>query len=502
MNTHALSVAVIRRARYLHFILALALIGFVRGPRSVEAGPDSAAYGNFAVPASEGAIPSPPRDLLYLARLAGPGTDNAWDMAVDSAGNAYIAGMTDSFGLPGLRDLSPAGGFDAIVVKLDPDGTVAYAVRFGGSSLDQASKIAVDSAGNAYVAGYTYSSDFPTTPGAYDRTYNGGSIDAFVVKLSPDGRRLVYSTFLGGDADDYGGGIAVDANGQALFTGYTESPDFPTTPNAFDTTHNGLSDAVVVRLNAAGSGLVYSTFAGGSGIDIGYDIAADAAGNAYVTGQTMSENFPTTPGAFSTDYNGGMADAFILKLDPDGQALAYGTYLGGDQFDDAKGIDVDSAGHALVAGRTDSFDFPATPGAFDEDYNGGRDAFVTRLDAMGSGLVYSTFIGGGEEEESGAIALGRYGTAFVGGWTLSSDFPTTPGAFDPAHNGDFDAFLLVLGPAGGGLLYSTFLGTPLTDYGRGIGADADGYAYLAGYTGFENVNAFGLKLDPMANGAP
>jgi hypothetical protein len=503
MNMHAMSPDVLGRVRGFHFILALALLGLVRGLEAAEADRISVAGSTFTMLAPEDAE-TRPQGLVYLARLAGPGTDNAWDIAVDATGHAYIAGMTDSFGLtglPGLRELSEGGGFDAFVVKLNPNGTLAYAVRIGGSALDQASKIIVDSDGSAYIAGYTYSADFPTTAGAYDRTYNGGDIDAFVAKLSPDGHELAYSTFLGGGSDDYGGGIAVDSDGQAFFTGYTESSNFPTTPGAFDTSHNGVSDVVVAQLNAEGSGLVYSTFAGGNSIEIGYDIAVDGDGSAYITGQTMSMNFPTTPGAFSPDYNGGAADAFVLKLDPNGQALAYGTFLGGDQFDDAKSIGVNGAGNAFVAGRTESFDFPATPGAFDDDYNGGRDSFITRLDAAGASLVYSTFIGGSGEEESGAIALGPYGTAFVSGWTFSADFPTTAGAFDPTHNGDYDAYLLVLGPAGGGLLYSTFLGTPLPDYGRGIGADAAGCAYLAGYTGFENVDAFGLKLDLIANGA-
>jgi len=212
-----------------------------------------------------------PQDLLYFTRLAGPGTEYAWDIAVDGAGNSYIAGMTDSAGLAGVANVhivSPGGGFDAFVIKLTADGTMAYATRIGGSLLDQASRIAVDAAGNATIAGYTFSSDFPTTPGAYDRTYNGGDIDSFVARLSPDGTQLAYSTFLGGDSDDYGGGITVDAAGQAFVTGYTESRNFPTSPGAFDATHNGVSDVFVVRLDATGATLVYSTFVGGSGIEI------------------------------------------------------------------------------------------------------------------------------------------------------------------------------------------------------------------------------------------
>ncbi len=432
-------------------------------------------------------------DLGYLTRLSGPGTEQAWDIAVDRAGNAYIAGLTDSTSFAGLgQDPVLNSDFDAFVVKLRPDGTIVYARRIGGSALDQASKIAVDVAGNAYIAGYTYSSDFPTTPGAFDRTFNGGGIDAFVAKLSRDGQQLVYSTYLGGSSDDYGGGITVDSGGHVIFTGYSESSDFPTTPGAFDRTRNGPTDAVVVGVDPSGSFLTYSTFLGGSGIEIGYDIAVDDAGSALLTGQTMSIDFPTTAGSHSPLYNGGLADAFVVKVAAGGGSLDYSTYLGGSDFDDAKGIVLEGAGNVLITGRTDSGDFPTTPGAFDRTYNGGRDVFVTQLSSTGAALGYSTYVGGSGEDEGGGIALGA--GAFVTGWTLSDDFPTTANAFDPSFNGNYDIFVLTLDAAGSQLDYSTYLGRGLSDYGRGIGTDAGANAYVAGYTGLQNINAFGLKL--------
>lgn len=247
-------------------------------------------------------------------------------------------------------------------------------------------------------------------------------------------------------------------------------------------------------MDTTGTTLVYSTFVGGSGIEIGYDIAVDPGGHAYLTGQTTSSGFPTTPGSFSPIYNGGQADAFVVKFAPDAGALDYSTYLGGDQFDDARGIAIDAEGNAFVAGRTDSLNFPTTDAAYDEGYNGGRDAFVTKLTADGAGLGYSTYVGGTAEEESGGIALGPGSLAFVTGWTISTDFPTTPDAYDLTQNGDYDAFALALSTSGSRLSYSTFVGTPKTDYGRGIVADGSGNAYVAGYTGSVNVNAFGLKL--------
>jgi hypothetical protein len=424
--------------------------------------------------------------LDYFRRLGGLGTDNAWDMAVDAAGNAWIAGSSDSRS-HGLGD------FDAFVVKLRPDGSVAWTRLLGGSSHDQASKVALDASGNAYIAGYTFSSDFQTTPGAFDESYNGGAIDAFAAKLGPDGA-LVYSTFLGGSSDDFGGGVTVDASGRAFITGYTESSDFPTTIGAFDTTLSGPTDIVVVALDPAGASQVYSTFVGGRGIEIGYDIAVDAAGSAVLTGQTSSGDFPTTPGGYQEAYGEGQADAFVVRVTPSGGELAYATYLGGTEFDDARGLALDSDGAAWVVGRTESFDYPTTVGAYDRSYNGGRDAFVSKLSGDGATLLRSTFVGGGGEEESGAVVLAPSGGVFVSGWTFSNDFPTSPQALDSSSNGNYDVFVIALDSALGQLDYATYLGSIHADYGRGIGTDAAGNAFACGYSGFENIDSFALKI--------
>ncbi|HYE95992.1 MAG TPA: SBBP repeat-containing protein, partial [Rubricoccaceae bacterium] len=286
--------------------------------------------------------------LVYSTPLAGPGTDYAWDIAVDAQGNAYIAGMSDSDSLESIPTentyrFGSGGGFDAVVVKLDQQGHVVYVAWIGGGALDQASRVAVGADGSAYIAGYTFSADFPVTAGAYDGTFNGGDIDAFVAKLSPDGSQLTYATFLGGGSDDFGGGLAVDGAGSAFVTGYTESADFPTTPGAYDPTYNGSSDVIAVRLNPAGSALAYASFIGSSGGEIGYDVAIGASGEVYLTGQANSPGFPTTPGVVGPAYGGGPGDAFVLKLSSTG-GLAYSTYVGGDQFDDAKGVVVDAQG--------------------------------------------------------------------------------------------------------------------------------------------------------------
>jgi len=337
------------------------------------------------------------------------------------------------------------------VSKLNAAGTaLAYSTFLGGSDWDVGYGIAVDGAGQAYVTGDTGSTDFPTTPGAWDTTYNG--LDVFVSKLNTAGTALAYSTFLGGSNSDQGFGIAVDGAGRAYVTGDTYSSDFPTTVGAWDRTHNGGTyDAFVSKLNAAGTALAYSTFLGGSDWDWGNDIAVDGAGQAFITGGTDSTGFPTTAGAWDRTYNGGTYDAFVSKLNGAGTALLYSTFLGGNDYDWGPAIAVDGAGQAYVTGMTGSIDFPTTAGTWDTIYNGSTyDAFVSKLNAAGTALAYSTFLGGSNWDYGFGIAVDGAGQAYVTGWTSSTDFPTTPGAFDTTHNGTTDVFVSKLALGGGG----------------------------------------------------
>jgi len=326
-----------------------------------------------------------------------------------------------------------------------------YSTFLGGSSNDRGSAITVDGAGSTYVAGYTSFPDFPTTVGAFDTSYDGEA-DAFVVKLNADGTGLAYATFLGGNGWDSGWGIAVDEAGNAYVTGETQSSDFPTTTGAFDTSLDGHNDAFVVKLNAAGTGLAYATFlGGGSDYDRGHAIAVDGAGSAYVMGWTDSSDFPTTAGAFdqscgtdgNCDFDGQnrYRDAFVVKMNTDGTELAYATFLGGSRNDYGYDIAVDGAGSAYVTGDTNSSDFPTTPGAFDTSHNGYFDAFLVKVNVSGTGLAYATFLGGNDGDAGYAIAVDGVGSVYVTGWTDSSDFPTTVGAFDTSHNGRLDAFV-------------------------------------------------------------
>jgi uncharacterized protein (TIGR03437 family) len=386
---------------------------------------------------------------------------------------------------PGAAQTIYGGGNgDAFVTKLNPSGTaLVYSTYLGGNNTDTGLGITVDTAGNAYITGNTESPNFPTTSGAFQRIY-GGSSDAFVTKLNPSGTALIYSTYLGGSGEDRAlllMGIAVDSGGSAYVTGGAGA-NFPTTPGAFQSVFGGQTDAFVTKLNAAGTALVYSTYLGGNRTDVGIGIAVDAVGNAYVTGGTSSP-FPTTPGALRTIYGGGDVDAFVTKLNAAGAALVYSTYLGGGGVDIGYGIGLDSTGNAHVTGNTDSTNFPITPGAF-QTARFGSDAFVTKLNEAGTAPIYSTYLGGIENgpEAGTGITVDAAGNAYVVGQTGAPNFPTTPGASQRVFGGDVDAFVTKLSTTGTALVYSTFLGGSGSDRGYAIAVDSIGNAYLTGGT--------------------
>jgi hypothetical protein len=301
-------------------------------------------------------------------------------------------------------------------VVIDP--VLAYSTYLGefGVEWGKDGGIAVDSSGNAYMTGSTSSSDFPTTSGAFQTALRGYG-NAFVSKLNAAGSAVVYSTYLGGSHWEGGSSIPVDASGNAFVTGVTSSSDFPTTPGAFQTAYKGpegncvnCGDGFVTKLNANGSALVYSTYLGGSDIDFALGMAIDASGNAYVTGATYSSDFPVTPGAFDTTFNGA---AFVTKLNTTGSALIYSTYLGGTNG--AGGIAVDASGNAYVAGTGGPPNFLTTPGAFQTSCVEGGCAFVSKLNSAGSGPAYSTYLGPTYTSSGEAIAVDAAGKAYITG---------------------------------------------------------------------------------------
>jgi len=393
--------------------------------------------------------------LIAATLVGGSAYEDATAMAVDGAGNIYLTGHTQSADFPttpGTYDNSMAGNRDFFLVKVDPTLSILlYSTYLGGTlgDFELVTGLTVDASGNAYLTGLAYSPDFPVTAGAYDTSLGDSQGDAFVTKINPAGggpADLVYSTFLGGGAEDWGRSIVVDSSGNAYLAGRTWSADFPTTGGAFDTSYNGQgTDAFVTKLNPSGTGLVYSTFLGGRGNDDAWGIAIDGAGNAYVTGRTWTSTFPTTPGAFDTTFNGkpGVStdpDAYITKLNAAGSGLVYSTFLGGKTYDLGRKIVVAADGSAYVVGHTTSSAYPVTADGFDTSYNGNTDAFLTRLNAAGSALVYSTFLGGTAEDSARGLAVDSLENVYLTGYMWSTNFPVTSGTYDTSHNGNSDGF--------------------------------------------------------------
>lgn len=476
--------------------------------------------------------------FTYATYLGGSFNDYGRAIAVDSAGNAYVTGETDSLNFPvlGAIQASQAGSHDVYVTKLNASGALVYSTFLGGTLGDVSYAIAVDAVGQAYVTGDTTSggvtvgtAPYPTV-NAFQPIYSGGG-DAFVTKLNAAGDAIVYSTFLGGTGGERGTGIAVDSAGSAYVTGNTNSvignctvKCFPVaSPFQADNAGPGTYDNFVAKISSTGA-LIYSTFLGGKNSEYsieGGGIAVGSDGSAYVTGNTASTDFPGAATSLIQPTNGGgNNDAYIVKFNPAGSALVYSTYLGGNGYDAGHGIAVDGFGNAYVAGYTDSTNFhtaaplqPAKGAAI------GNDAFVAKINAAGTALVYSTYLGGSGGEMAYAVALDGIGNAYVSGFTDSSNFPTvTP--LQPANAGTGDAFISVFNATGSSLLYSSYLGgSNGIEHGYGIAVDGPGNMYVVGDTvstnfpttvgafqtayGGGGADAFVVKLTALSfNGAP
>lgn len=431
--------------------------------------------------------------LTYSSFLGGNGADSGADIAVDAAGSAYIVGTSNSTDFPTANPLQAfrGGSQDVFVTKLNPAGSaIVYSTYLGGTGSDEGNEIAVDSAGNTYIAGNARSNNFPTV--VPFQAALSGIVDGFVAKLNPAGAALLYSSFIGGSDVEHCYGLAIDPAGNAYLTGETFSTNFPTR-NPFQSSKSSGSDAWVVKVNPAGSTLVYSTHLGGSGADVGLAIAADSSGNAYVTGETPSANFPTLSPAFT--YKGS-TDAFIAKLNVTGSALVYSTFLGGNRGDAGRAIGLDSAGNVYIAGSSDvaatATGFPVTS-AFQGSpvSSAGSAGFIGKLNAAGSALIYSTYLdGNGLNDNISGLAVDATGNVFVTGRT---DSPTFPLAFPVQTEYRGGATSSTLGDAfvtgynsSGTIVFSTYLGGSLADSGSGIALDASGAVYVTGGTGSTN----------------
>jgi chitodextrinase len=420
--------------------------------------------------------------LSYATYLGGGIEDEAFAIAVDASGDAYVAGQTNSLDFPTPSGtVSTLGGFDAFVTKLSASGSsLVYTTLLSGNGNEAALGIAVNSTG-AYVTGNTDSINFPLLVIIGTR----GLQDVFVVKLDSTGA-AVQRTIIAGTGNDSGNAIAVDSLGNTYIGGITDSTDFPAT-SLLQPANAGLHDGFVAELNATGTALIYSTYLGGSKDDQVTGIALDGANNAYVTGITDSSNFHTTTGAFQTSLPG-VQNGFVSEIKADGSALLYSTFLGGSGTDDAHAIAVDSAGEAYVTGSTNSSNFPVVNAA-QANLAGATDVFVTKLNASGSGLLFSTFLGGTQDESGTGIALDSFNDAYVTGFTSSVDFPVPASGlpFQNKLNGNSDAFVAELSNTGF-VVYSSYLGGAADENKVGtvvtgaIAVGSTSNAYLAGAT--------------------
>ena len=411
--------------------------------------------------------------LNFATDIGSEGNEAAYAMVTDSAGAVYIAGETDSAAFAGTGRRSSS---DVFVGKLRASGVgFDYVLFLGGNGRDAAKGIAVDSSGNAYITGTSNSSDFPVTRGAP----NSGFEDVFVAKIDSTGS-VIYAVTLGSTGSEEGDGIAVDASGNAYVTGQTTSLAFPTTTGAFQKTYGGgISDCFVFKLNAAGTATLYSTYLGGAGLDLCRGVAIDSTGNAYVTGTTYSTNFPVQA-AFQSALSG-TADAFVTKLAASGSTLVYSTFLGGSSNEDGNAIAVDSSGAAYVAGHTLSTNFPVTAGSAQSIKSGDYDAFVAKLFPAGNALVYSTFAGGSGGDSATSIAVDPLGRVLIAGFTNSPNLPLN-GAIQTSWRGSFDTFAAVLNGSGYQWLFSTYLGGAGDDRAYAAAIGTSNRIYIAGVT--------------------
>jgi len=439
--------------------------------------------------------------LAYSTFAGGTGGDYAYALAIDQDGFVYLAGDTTSTDfplLPGVFHSLADGGSesDVLLLKLSADlGTLLAATTIGGSGNDWAVDITIDSAGNPVITG-TGGPMYPTTAGAYNTTYNGGQSDLVVTRLTPDLENLLDSTLVGGSGSgwDRGTGLVLTPSGEVVVSGWTESTDFPVTGGAADSSFGGSEEALVLKLSPGLEQLLASTFLGGTADDRAGGVTCDAAGMVVVAGKTRSADFPVTAGVWDSTLNDGTGDGwdlFVARLTPGLDVISESTFVGGSADDGGTypwdiGLEpvLDQNGDLLLSGMTESADFPVTPDAYGQIYRGGTygDLFVIRLSADFSSLTASTLLGGAGSDMGASLAVEPGGNLLLTGLTASNDFPTTPGAWDESHNGDYDVFVARFTPDLRTLAWSSLIGGPEEDSGWAICQAPSGRTMVAGFT--------------------
>ena len=401
-----------------------------------------------------------------------------------------MTGYTSSSNYPITPDVYDEryNSSDVFVSKLDSSLSILLASTFiGGQSVERGNALVLDESGNVYMTGDTSSSDYPTTSGAYDENYKGGTFDIFISKLDSNLSSLLASTFVGGDSLDEAHSLGIDGSGNVYVTGNTSSSDYPTTSGAYDRSHNDSGDVFISKLDGNLSSLLASTFIGGSYYDRAHSLVLDESGNVYMTGDTSSSDYPTTSGAYDESFNYDseylFSDIFISKLDGNLSSLLASTFIGGDSSDNAYSLILGESGNVYVTGRTSSPDYPTTPAAYDKSWNGYYSIFVSKFNSNLITLLASTFIGvAWYWDTRNFLALDGSGNIYVTG-SCSSRFPTTLGAYDESYNGgEEDVFVSKIDSNLSSLLASTFIGGQYWDTAHAIVLDKSGNVYVTGRT--------------------
>jgi uncharacterized protein (TIGR03437 family) len=457
--------------------------------------------------------------LIYSTYFGGSAADTAESITVDSAGNMYVSGVTNSSNLPtaGPFRSGYSGAADSYICKLNSLGnSLIFSTYIGGTGNDVVRRLAVDAAGNCYITGFTSSGNYPTQ-NPLQGAFGGGDSDAFITKLNAAGNGLVYSSYLGGSGADSGIGLAVDTGNSPIISGETTSANFPTS-SAAQATNQGQTEAFVTKYRNDGAAYTYSTYLGGVERDSSASLAIDSTGAVYIAGYTFSSNFPIRGSAFQDTY-GGLQDAFVAKFSTAG-AIVYSTFLGGSANEEAYGISVDSAGSAYITGYTFSPNFPVVSPVQGTIKPGTQDAFVTKLSASGASIVYSTYLGGASGDYGNSVVVDSAGSASVVGTTYSNDFPVTSvvvgqgGQIIPPGSGG-ETLVFKLNTTGNALIFASTLGGSGVDFGVGIALDTTGNLYICGQTNSTtfpvvgayqsnnagNSDAFVTKIDPTRNTA-
>lgn len=449
-----------------------------------------------------GMLPDDPSALRWGTFIGGTLEDYAYAMAVRPSGNVVVAGTTHSPDFPttiGALADTLQGAYDAFVAELDPTGSILlWCTYVGGSGVDIAHAVALDAAGNIVLTGKTESPDFPVTSGAYDLAL-GGLADAYALKLDATGTSILWSTYLGGSDYEIAFGLLIDSIGGVVVAGYTQSADYPVTMNGWDRSYNGGFDIFVTKVDPMGQALTWSTFIGGTNDDRVYHACAAGSGSIFLTGWTQSPDYPVTAGVYDATYNGN-SDVYVTKMSATGDVLVWSTFLGGSDIERAYAIEAGAGGNPVIAGYVRSGDFPTTPGAYDATYGGNGDGFIASLNEAGTALLWSTFLGGMDEDRCHDLALDAGGDPVVTGSTLSMDFPTTAGTYDETYAGAGDAFGAALDPSGRSLLWGTFIGGSGWDMGNAMASSDARSILVCGETESTDFPTTAGAFDQTPNG--